>query len=138
MPRPLRLPSLEDLPRGPRREFVEHLFTLYGLAGRPPLHEISQAITKDANLPGTASRETVRRIMVGETLSTWNNVKSLFLVLCEMAGVDPSEVWRTDGFNGEEEPRWEFFRWQWNQAIDAPMRTFGGPPADDPWASDPF
>jgi hypothetical protein len=137
MARPLRLPSVEDLPRGPRREFVEHLFTLYGSAGRPPLHEISQAIADDADLPGTASRETVRRVMAGETLSTWNNVKSLFLVLCKMAGEDPSEPWHPGGFGDEEEPRWRYFRWQWNQAIDVPEPT-PAPPNAGGWDDPPF
>jgi hypothetical protein len=60
----MRMPSEADLPRGTRRDFVEVLFTIYRAADRPALHKISSTIARLDNCPGTASTETIRRMLL--------------------------------------------------------------------------
>jgi hypothetical protein len=67
MARSLRMPSTHVLPKGPRRDFVEELFEHYRAAKRPTLREISERI-RDDELAGTASRETIRRMLLGEVV----------------------------------------------------------------------
>jgi hypothetical protein len=52
------MPSVHELPEGPRRNFVEELFELYRAAKRPDLRQLSETIRNDETLKGMASRET--------------------------------------------------------------------------------
>jgi len=67
MARSLRMPAPHVL-QGLRREFVEKLFEYYRAAKRPMLREISGLIREDDELVGTASRETIRRMLLGEVI----------------------------------------------------------------------
>lgn len=124
------MPSEAELPKGPRRDFVAGLFELYRAARRPTLQEISSAISR-AEVPGTASTETVRRMLHGTAVPRhWAAVDAVLVVLCEMSGRDP------DGQYGGE-PSWrETLEGAWHRALDKPD---GQQPAwaQDPWSDEP-
>jgi hypothetical protein len=84
----LRFPN--DLPVGPRRTFVVELHKHYKAARRPTLREISDLIRADDELRGTAGRETIRRMLLGEVVpASWHTVDAVFLVLCRVASRNP-------------------------------------------------
>lgn len=158
----MQMPDKESLPEGPHRDFVELLFDYYRLARRPTLEKIcNQVRSKDR--AGTASRETIRRMLRGVTVPpNWQTVEVVFIALCELAGVahdvkvkvysDPEDGWIvTDRRSQMEEV--------WHAAFDGTSRRpeflglnfrtaepvgasggfgggggFGGVPASDPWA----
>jgi hypothetical protein len=80
------MPSKEELPEGPRRDFVVELRRYWRAAGRPALRKISQAIESSTDLNGvTASREAIRRMLRGLVLAVeQDRVRAVFCVLCEM------------------------------------------------------
>ena len=72
MARTIPMPSIEELPEGPRRAFVTELRRYYRAAGLPSLRKISQAIERhpDPRLHEvTASAETIRRMITGKVLA---------------------------------------------------------------------
>lgn len=157
MARTVRLPSLHELPKGPRREFVAELRRYYRGAGRPPLRQISRAIEGRADLKeATASQETVRRLLTGKTLPTgWDRVYAVFFVLCEMGNIDPHADRWANRYD-EEESNSEYLKRLWDTALeeepDLPPLPQPAPPqparqgfggggysklaAEDPWAAD--
>jgi hypothetical protein len=50
MARIIKMPPKDQLPSGPRREFVEELRRYYRAAGRPPLRHVSKSIEGRADL----------------------------------------------------------------------------------------
>lgn len=90
MPRILRIPGTDVLPAGPKREFVKELHVYFRLARRVPLARIAAVADrlKDAE---PVSRETIRRLLVGEGLSNWAKVEAVLRALCELAGHDPDQ-----------------------------------------------
>lgn len=92
VPRLLLLPSEDEVPPGPRRRFMEELYLYFLDAGRPEIPRIVEVAEKLAFDPRSGqiklSRETVRKILKGKTLSTWARVESLLLVLCHISGRD--------------------------------------------------
>jgi hypothetical protein len=104
MPRTLRLPGEAELPPGAGRRFAEALFRIYRAAHRPTLRQISAAISSNQHLAGTASAETVRRVLLGKTVpSSWTTVEAVFVALAELAGYppdfemsDPDDPWAQD------------------------------------------
>lgn len=156
MARTIPMPSKEELPEGPRREFVTELRRYYRAAGRPPLREISQAVERHTD-PGisrvTASAETVRRMITGKVLPVERDrVRAVFRVLCELGGIDPGAT-RWDGeYDRYDEPEtnWQYVERLWDTALeeeaDAPPFPRPAPPPpepaprtslpqEDPWAS---
>jgi hypothetical protein len=135
MPRYLAMPSLSKLRPGARRDFVENLFRYLKVADRPTLREISARINERDDLPGDASTETVRRMLRGETvLVRWNNAVSVFLVLCELAAVNPDDDhWDSDDGWGQGPTHMQVYRAYWNAALDEPP-GYAAPalPADEP------
>lgn len=131
----LRMPSQSELPRGARRDFTEQLFSLYKEARRPGLREISAAVPDDC--PGTASTETIRRMLRGKTVPAhWQTVDAVFSALCLLAKVDPDED-IGDGFRGETVTRRELVEAAWHWALDEPAREpTPAESVDDPWATD--
>lgn len=128
------MPSESELPRGPRRDFVAELFDSYRAAGRPTLTEISDRLAQHDELTGMASRETIRRMLRGTTVSRWATVEAVFLVLCELAGRHPEESRYPDDINGSVSCR-EMLELAWNNAVDAdPLAR----PLPDPWAGAPL
>jgi hypothetical protein len=126
------MPSETELPRGAPRDFTEQLFSLYKEARRPGLREISAAVPDDS--PGTASTETIRRILRGKTVPVhWETVDAVFTALCLLAKVDPDED-IGDGWRGETVTRRELVEGAWHRALDEPGRRAA--PINDPWATD--
>jgi hypothetical protein len=123
------MPSQSDLPRGARRNFTEQLFSLYKEARRPGLREISAAVPDDS--PGTASTETIRRMLRGKTVPAhWQTVDAVFTALCQLAGVDPDED-LGDGFR-DRTTRRELVEDAWHRALDEPgQRAAAAAPAND-------
>ena len=117
MARTMRMPTSSELPSQEVGSFVELLFELYRQARRPPLREISaEAGRSDAD--GTASAETIRRMLRGITIpSNWGTVEAVLLGLCKIAGRNPDERYDSNGpeltLRGELE-------WRWNRALDHP------------------
>jgi hypothetical protein len=141
MARTVRMPPQSELPKGPRREFVEELRRYYRAAGRPPLRKISRALEGRTELKeATASQETVRRLLRGKTLPTdWDRVYAVFFVLCEMGDIDPRADRWEDRYSGEE-TNTEYLQRLWDTALeeepDLPSLPRPGRPIEDPRAAD--
>jgi hypothetical protein len=146
--RTIPMPSIEELPDGPRREFVKELRRYYRVA-RPTLREISRAVDAHDD-PGvkkfTASAETVRRMITGKVLPERGRLYAVFRVLCDMAEIDPDAERLDDdgGYSYEPESNWQFLRRLWDNALedeaDAPPLPRPTPPPPepkpDPWNRD--
>jgi hypothetical protein len=153
MARIIKMPPKDELPGGPRREFVEELRRYYRAAGRPPLRHVSNLIEGRADLKEvTASQETVRRILRGIVIPTdWNRVNAVFQVFCEIGEIDPGADRWEDSHYGEESNR-EYVRRLWDAALEEepnpppiprptppphPESTLAAPGfGSDPWATD--
>jgi hypothetical protein len=152
------MPSKEELPDGPRREFVTELRRYYRAAGRPAYRKISQAIEDSTDFEKgiTASQETVRRILRGMVLPLEQaRLNAIFRVLCDMAKVNP-DADRWDGrYEDDTETNWQHLWRLWDTALedeaeapDVPRPSPPPPPppqsslrgraaAPDPWANGP-
>lgn len=150
----LRLPSRTELPDGPRRAFVEELFVHYREAGRPQLRVIANWIKDNDELSGSASAETIRRVLTGIAVPrTWPTVEAILEALCSLADRNPNEQRSEYWTNGQPPPTIrEELKNRWNAALDdydvdeempaLPPRRKPKPPRprqdfDDPWASAP-
>jgi len=141
MPRIIRMPRPDVVPeRTKRREFVEEMFRLYRAAGSPPLREIEEWIRAHDDLKGTASTETIRRILRGHVPPRWHTVEAIALAFYAASDMDPGEERYPDNM-GDPFTNMDATRRAWAEAIeedpDAP-----GPHArrqatnfDDPWAT---
>lgn len=145
MSRMLKMPSEAELPDGPHRRFVEELFVHYRAASRPTLREIAKWIKdhQDAqDLRGTASTETIRRVMNGTSVPRWFTVETILEALCGLAGRStdeersPDDEWSSFTFKDE-------LRQRWNAVIDQPEKDLAElpprpkppqPSENDPWA----
>jgi hypothetical protein len=148
------MPSIEELPEGPRRAFVTELRRYYRAAGRPSLRKISQAIERDPDPrlhEVTASAETIRRMITGKVLAVdRDRVQAVFLALCEMAEIGPDDPNYSDyGGYGEPESNWHCVRRLWDIALEEeadapplpepvpePAPTASTRVSPDPWSSD--
>ena len=160
MARTIPMPSKEDLPDGPRREFVAELRRYYR-PGRPSLREISQAVAKHPDprvREITASAETVRRMITGKVLpADRDRVHAVFRALCELAEIDPDGQQDHQGdydsrYDPPPETNWQCVQRLWDAALeeeaDAPPLPRPAPPPppapaprarpanEDPWAND--
>ncbi|GAA0811919.1 hypothetical protein Sya03_56990 [Spirilliplanes yamanashiensis] len=147
------MPTKAELPEGPRREFVEELFTHYREAGRPPLRTIARWIQENweaRSLRGTASTETIRRTLTGTVVPrNWSTVEAILEALCGLAGRDPGEDrwpddnWVNYSFKDELKKRWNSVLDHYETELPtlpprpsppapAPRSSFG-----DPWATAP-
>jgi hypothetical protein len=153
----LRMPSKADLPDGTRREFVAELFIYFKEAGRPTPARIA-ATTSSMQNPLPVSRETIRRLLKGETISTWERVDAVLRALCEIGGMDPDRRrWPESDNWQDDDPTTcrERLRQLLDDDIDGvepenvpapvpPARSNSGwggsrtqPPQGDPWATTP-
>lgn len=124
MPRRLRKPHL---PNGPRMRFVDHLWAVYNLAEYPALQAVSMQI-RSIKVPGTASHETIRRVMSqGDVPRRWTTVEAIYVALCSMAHpvIDP-DAHEDDGdgnygFRDSEPPETgrDITRRLWREAYEA-------------------
>jgi hypothetical protein len=120
MPHTLRMPSPEELPYGTVRDFVTLLFWLYTSARRPALEAVSAHI-RENNYPGTASRETIRRMLNGTTVPPrWETTETVFHALASLAKHEPHEHVSMFGWRL---PLTELAERLWNRALDEPWRT---------------
>ncbi|QPP07299.1 hypothetical protein G4Z16_13900 [Streptomyces bathyalis] len=118
------MPSTTELPpRHPRREFVEELFSYYRDAGRPTLRNIAEEIADSSEFDAfTASRETIRKTLRGETVPlTFDVVNAVMTVLCKRAGIDPDTERWTGGFGDDSTTHRQNLRNLWNNALDTPL-----------------
>jgi hypothetical protein len=121
MARTMRMPDEGELPDGAVREFVELLFYFYRQARRPTLREISDRIQR-SQLPGTASTETIRRMLRGKTVpANWTTVEAVLVVLSELAGRTADTTLR---YNGEKLTRREHLDHLWQNALDNPIPLY--------------
>jgi hypothetical protein len=72
--------------------FVLTMQDLRRRAALPSFRKIAQQVIERSDLPGTASHETVAKLLKGETLATWPVVEAVATVLVEWAGdyADPT------------------------------------------------
>ncbi|MGI5122818.1 hypothetical protein ACQEU5_25205 [Marinactinospora thermotolerans] len=151
MPKVIQMPSEDELPPGARRRFMEALYRLWIDAGRPASLKVSERIA-ESDLAGSASKEAVRRMLSGKAVpQDWHNAEAVFVVLSEMAGLDPDRLVIVDSDHeyGEVEfgpgPARAAFQKIWSEArgggvfLHEPMTDYI-PPAkkDDPWATGGF
>ncbi|MBQ0891197.1 hypothetical protein KBZ94_40860 [Streptomyces sp. RM72] len=121
MPQMLRMPGKEALPPGPTRVFVAELHVHFREAGRPSLASIA-ATTGRLSSPVPVSRETIRRLLTGQTVSTWAKVDAVLRALCQLGGQDPDRRrWPEpeDRFDENDTSSClEYLRRLWNDAVD--------------------
>ena len=148
MARIMRIPDEMDLPPGTVRDCATLLFYLYRKAHRPALRDISEAIRRDEDLKGTASPETIRRMLRGSSVPAhWATVEAVYLTLCDLAQLNPL---RTEvEHNGETLSIRRHIENAWHPALDHPDWFWAESPAsadagrsgygssdESPWASD--
>lgn len=142
MPRIIRMPAKTELPEGTVRDFADVLFWLYCRAHRPTLRVISERINKDEGLRGTASPETIRRMLRGDSVPNWRTVYAVMETLCDLAGM--SHNTELD-WEGDKKPIYFHVEHRWHRALDDPDWHYPRaerkppppepPPAEDPWAT---
>jgi hypothetical protein len=132
------MPHEADLPRGTIRDFVHPLVWLYQKAHCPALREISDAIRKRSDLRGTASTETIRRMLNGTTVPRhWQIVEAVYLVLCDLADRSPHEQLR---INDRRASIARHVEDAWQKALINPHLRYPKPEPEpalaplDPWA----
>ncbi|MFE6946041.1 single stranded DNA-binding domain-containing protein [Streptomyces chartreusis] len=105
MPQMMRMPGTDELPPGTRREFVAELFLHYTEAGRPTLARVA-ATTRSMTDAFPVSRETIRRLLRGESVARWERVDAVLRALCEIGNDDPDRRrWaETDDWNDDGDP----------------------------------
>lgn len=138
MPKIIQLPSQEELPAGAHRRFAETLYRLWSEAGMPAATKVSERIQK-SDLEGSASKETVRRMLTGKVVpQEWANAEAVFVTLSQMAGTDPDRAVTVDserdyGVEFGPEPARALFRRFWRDArgggdyAHAPMQDAAPP-----------
>jgi hypothetical protein len=136
MARTMHLPSERELPPGPVRDFAELLFWLYRRAHRPALRDISERIRRNDDLHGTASPETIRRMLLGTTVPVkWAIVEAVYLTLCDLAEMDPfSKKVRLGEDVGSVR---SFVEDAWHNVLDNPDQSFRQPASRDGAEFDP-
>jgi hypothetical protein len=143
MARTMHLPSEGELPAGPVRDFAELLFGLYRKAHRPALRDVSEAIRRNDDLHGTASPETIRRMLLGTTVPVrWAIVEAVYLTLCDLAGLDPGDA----GLDTDNQDPWgadpppsvsSLVEAAWHKVLDDPHQSFRQPARRDSAGFDP-
>jgi hypothetical protein len=144
----IRMPTESDIPDGAVRDFAQMIFYLYKRAHRPSLREVSNAIARNPELAGTASPETIRRILRGTAVpQRWETVQAVMQTLCDLANIDTATlVWF-----GEDRLRiashidrlWHrALDYPWAPSVLEPLQEAPDPTASaastvaDPWASE--
>lgn len=144
--RGIRMPSVQEVPDGPHRHLLEEVFHMYRLAGRPVLRAIV-AKANQMDLEGTASQETIRRLLKGiHVPERWETMWAIYAPLCALADVDPDALYEEDrgGYDDSYQVthRGEL-KERWNAVVDGdylriPNRTKVQPrsgPTSGPWAT---
>ena len=135
MARTMHLPSERELPPGPVRDFAELLFWLYRRAHRPALRDISERIRRNDDLHGTASPETIRRMLLGTTVPVKWAIVEADVTLCDLAEMDPfSKKVRLGEDVGSVR---SFVEDAWHNVLDNPDQSFRQPASRDGAEFDP-
>jgi hypothetical protein len=130
MARTLRMPDEAVLPDGTVRDFVDLLFWYYKQAHRPTLREISDRIKK-SDLPGTASTETIRRMLRGTTVPAhWDTVDAVLVVLSDLAERHPNDRLTYERIEGTRRSHLERL---WHKALDQPTLRYQAFPDEPPF-----
>lgn len=88
----IRMPTVDELPEGPRREFVQELHGRYRDAKWPPLRKVDALLKNKDGLAATASKETIRRMLRGQAVPrNWDTVDAALIAFCELAGTSPED-----------------------------------------------
>lgn len=130
------MPSEGELPKGARRAFVEELHMHYRAARRPSLRLISECVdqvVEQDDLPGTASKETIRRMLQGQSVPSWATVEVVYRALCRLANTDPEATYQVD-FGNSTRSLIKDLEEAWNRAVDEPPSVPGLVPA---WPDEP-
>ena len=91
--------------------------------------DVSEAIRRNDHLQGTASPETIRRMLLGITVPVrWATVEAVYLTLCDLAGEDPYQQRHWDGDYGSIR---SFVENAWHSALDNPDRRSRQPARTD-------
>jgi hypothetical protein len=113
---------------------VDLLFHLYREARRPTLRGISDQIRKNSELRGTASTETIRKMLRGTTVPPhWETVEAVIVAMNDMAERDLDSPWEWQGVEGTMR---EHFERLWHGALDEPDVYYRR--SHDPWEEPPF
>ncbi len=80
----IRMPDERSLPSGPLRDLTLTIHELYRAAGRPPVREVARKIMDNSSLQGTASHESVRKVLTGK-LTRWEVLEAVGRQLALMA-----------------------------------------------------
>ncbi|MFD5233625.1 hypothetical protein ACFWJ5_34880 [Streptomyces qaidamensis] len=131
------MPSKADLPPGIRRDFAVELHEYFKQAGRPSLARIAMT-TSSMDDPLPVSRETIRRLLTGQTLSTWEKVDAVLRALCKLSYQDPESLrWpeESGGWNESGDPttRRQHLQRLWNDAVDGIDPEDRQPTTEGPW-----
>lgn len=119
MPRKLLMPSKGELPSGPLRKFVEELHVHFRNAGRPSPAQIARRSEWFEDGEGVkVSRETVRRLLKGETISSWPTVRAVHQALCELADQDHTQLRFQSEYSEDTRTLREYIRDLWNEAVE--------------------
>ncbi|MFJ9528079.1 hypothetical protein [Streptomyces cyaneofuscatus] len=136
----LVMPPIDELPDGPRRLFVRELFFHVREAKRPTPRELAADILADDSLSATASRETIRKMLRGETVPRWSTVDAVFTALCKRSGIAKDER----RFSNETMIRSVTFeqalRQLWDEAVEGLSDldlALGAPDRSDRWQRRP-
>jgi hypothetical protein len=104
------------------------MFDLYKEAHRPPLRLISATVAR-LDHSGTASPETIRRMLNGTTVPThWPTVEAVLIAFCQLSGTDPDADYHYEASGGRISRR-QALEYTWHRALDFPDELYGG---DDP------
>jgi hypothetical protein len=123
----IRLRDEKDLRPGTVRDFAILLHYLYRRAHRPPLRDISEAIRRK-DLKGTASPETIRRMLTGVSVpAQWATVEAVYLTLCDLALLEPYD--HLVKHNNKSLPVAEHIEEAWHSALEDPDYFYD----DNPW-----
>ncbi|MBV9382046.1 MAG: hypothetical protein JOY82_07720 [Streptosporangiaceae bacterium] len=126
------MPGEAELPPGTVRDFVGLLFFFYRQAHRPTLREISDWIEK-SGLPGTASTETIRKMLRGMTVPAhWETVRAVLEALSGLAGTGADSRLIYEDADGTRSSHLERL---WHRALDEPDALYRQA-EHDPWADD--
>lgn len=142
--RGIRMPSEGELPPGSHRKFLTEVFQMYRAAGRPPLRDIVAQANR-MNLNGSASQETIRRMLKGLVIpQRWETAYAVYAPLCVLADINPDDLYWDDEGDYEVTHK-DLLKRLWSAAFDADasdlphptQRTKVAPslpPGQDPWA----
>lgn len=113
------MPSEQELPPGPLREFVDELHVHFRNAGRPSPAQIATRSAWFEDGEGVkVSRETVRRLLKGETTSSWVTVRAVHQTLCELADQDHTQLRFPSEYSSDTRTLREYIRDLWNDAVE--------------------